>query len=235
MYGCGMQETTYGDLRVVLTGGSDRKGGGSGPVVVLLHGFGAPGDDLVPLFRILDVSRDVRFAFPQAPLSPPEMASYGGRAWWPRDLERLQGRDRSNEVPQGLASARDKLIACLDALQADLGVGPERVILGGFSQGGMLSCDVALRAAPAFAGLALLSTALISQEQWRPRIAAYTHLPVFQSHGRQDPVLPFAGAQRLRDLFTEVGCNVDWVEFNGGHEIPMSVLTGLSAFIGRTL
>ena len=63
-----MRDETFGGLRVRLTGGPDRQGGGDGPLVVLMHGFGAPGNDLVPLARVLDVPREVRFAFPEAPL-----------------------------------------------------------------------------------------------------------------------------------------------------------------------
>src|SRR5580704_2280770 len=52
-----MKLVKLGDLDARVTGGSDREGGGDGPVVVLLHGFGAPGDDLVPLGRVLAAPR----------------------------------------------------------------------------------------------------------------------------------------------------------------------------------
>src|SRR5262245_45871791 len=80
-----MKDAIIGGGRVKLAGGTDREGGGEGPLVVLLHGFGAPGDDLVPLFRQLDVPRSVRFAFPEAPIDLGELvgpAYAGGRAWW---------------------------------------------------------------------------------------------------------------------------------------------------------
>ena len=57
-----MREETIAGLQVRFTGGTDRNGGGDGPLVVLMHGFGAPGTDLVPLARVLDVPREVRFA-----------------------------------------------------------------------------------------------------------------------------------------------------------------------------
>ena len=56
-------------VAVRLTGGEDGQGGGDGPLVVLCHGFGAPGDDLVSLAESIDVPAAVRFAFPAAPLS----------------------------------------------------------------------------------------------------------------------------------------------------------------------
>ena len=78
-----MREIEAGKLVVRLTGGEDREGGGSGPLVILMHGFGAPGDDLVTLWRELAVPRETRFAFPEAPLALGEfVAGVDSRAWW---------------------------------------------------------------------------------------------------------------------------------------------------------
>jgi phospholipase/carboxylesterase len=235
-----MRTTRIADLDVCIAGGSDREGGGDGPVVVLLHGFGARGDDLIGLYRVLDVPRDVRFVFPEAPLAPKEVASFGGRAWWHIDTVAMQAaattgrvRDRSNETPAGMAEARAQVIALLDAVERELGVSGERVVLGGFSQGAMLSCDVALRTDRALAGLVLLSTTLLCRQDWEPLLAARKALPVLQTHGRSDPLLPHRMAVELRDLLRAAGCDVEWVEFNGGHEVPMSVIEALGRFIRK--
>jgi phospholipase/carboxylesterase len=233
-----VQTEKLAGLNVRITGGSDRAGGGEGPVVVLLHGFGAPGDDLVALWRVLNVERDVRFVFPEAPLAPRELG--GGLAWWPIDLIALQARgrargDRSQEEPEGLAPAREHVIALLDAIEQRFSVSGDRIVLGGFSQGAMLSCDVALRTDRPLAGLALLSTTLLCRHVWEPRMPLRKGLPVFQSHGRSDELLPFEAAVALRDLLRAAGCALDWVEFNGGHAVPQSALEGLSKLISRSV
>lgn len=234
-----MQTTKLAGLDVRITGGTDREGGGGGPVVVLLHGFGAPGDDLVPLWRMFAVPRDVRFVFPEAPLAPPELG--GGRAWWPIDLVALQlegmrgqRSDRSRQEPEGLAPAREHVIALLDAVEARFGVSGDQIVLGGFSQGAMVSCDVALRTDRPLAGLALLSTTLLCREVWEPRMPLRKGLPVFQSHGHYDELLPFEAAVELRDLLRGAGCALDWLEFDGGHEAPGHVIDGVSKLITKS-
>lgn len=233
-----MRRLTLVGLDVIVTGGEDREGGGDGPLVVLCHGFGAPGEDLVPLFRQLAVPREVRFAFPAAPLDLGAAlgpAYGGGRAWWMIDpsalAEASRGvrRDRTRVVPEGLAEARNSLMALLD----ELGAQPEKTVLGGFSQGAMLSLDVALRLPHRLAGLALMSGSIVAIDEWTPNLEALSGVPVMQSHGRGDPLLPFDVAEKLRDLLRGAGADVRWVEFSGGHTIVGSVLDALGTLVNH--
>ena len=231
-----MREAQMGELTVRIAGGSDRNGGGDGPLVILLHGFGAPGEDLVPLWRVLDVPASTRFLFPAAPLSL--AMGYGdSRAWWMidpayfEDLQKgaAQAPDRSNDVPEGLAEAREKVIALLDCARESLSA--ETIVLGGFSQGAMLSLDVALHWEGPLAGLILLSGTLLARKEWEPRLASRSGLRVLQSHGTSDPLLSFSQAEKLRDLLTSSNLPVEFLPFRGGHTIPESVLTRAGAFI----
>ena len=107
-------------------------------------------------------------------------------------------------------------------------------MIGGFSQGAMLATDIVLRSARPFGGLAIMSGTLVSHSEWLPLMAARKGLPVLQSHGRADPVLPFAIAERLRDELGAAGLPVEFTPFNGGHGIPGPVLDGLARLIQRT-
>lgn len=228
-------------LDVCVTGGSDGRGGGDGPLVILLHGFGAPGDDLVPLARMLPAPAATRWLFPAAPLRLAD-PFFEGRAWWMLDLER---RERlrasgdiealSREVPEGLAEARGRVVALLDAARQTLDAAPGATVLGGFSQGAMLACDVALHEARPLAGLVLLSPTLIVRDLWQELAPRRAGLPVFMSHGRHDPLLPFPMTERLSELLREAGLSVTWQAFDGGHEIGPGVAGALGTFLRRVL
>ncbi|HEX7603726.1 MAG TPA: hypothetical protein VF316_19040 [Polyangiaceae bacterium] len=235
-----MKRVQLGGLDVVLAGGTDKQGGGTGPLVVLLHGFGAPGDDLVSLHRVLEVPPGTRFAFPAAPV---ELGAFGygdARAWWMIDMAKLQSamargdvRDLTKDVPEGLFSARLLVNAMLDELTELLA--PSHLVLGGFSQGAMLSADVTLRSARSFAGLVLLSGTMIAEGEWKPLLPKRAGLPVFQSHGQSDAMLPFSIAERLSTELAAAGLKTRFVPFRGGHEIPPPVIDGLNAFLGDVL
>jgi phospholipase/carboxylesterase len=226
--------TQIGPLRVHVAGGTDRRGGGTGPAVLLCHGFGAPGDDLVAFSRVVDAGRDVRWFFPEAPLS----LDWGGRAWWNIDMVRLQmlamrgqRREMALETPVGLLEARAALEATIAELEKSHGVVREQLVVGGFSQGAMLTTELSLFAERPFAGLAVLSGSLLSADRWAEAVKTTgPGIRALLTHGRADPLLPFEGAEALRALLEGAGARVEWVPHNGQHEIPQVAVERLAAF-----
>lgn len=213
--------------------------------VVLCHGFGAPGTDLVPVgAEILraapHLAEKVQFVFPAAPLSLDDQGLYGGRAWWPLDIARLslaiergELRDQRHHTPDELPAARDKLMEAIQALQAETGLPLSRFVLGGFSQGAMIATETALRLPQSPAALIIWSGALLCENVWRELAKNHPGLPVFQSHGRFDPILPFEGAVWLRELLQEAGAEVTFLEFDGQHTIPLEALEHTVALLDR--
>ncbi len=221
-------------------------GEGDGPAIVLCHGYGAPGDDLVGLAGAIDVGAGVRWFFPEAPGAVDLGGGQRGRCWWPIDMQRIQlmlmsGKPReiaTDEVPEGLAAAREALDGCLAALIANERLDPSRALLGGFSQGAMLGADRAILGPNRFAGLALLSGTLIAAPEWKAGLAADGRGPsldVFQSHGLGDPLLPFSVAEQLGKLLEGAGAKREFHPFRGQHEIPRGVATAFGAFAKRVL
>lgn len=236
-----MREEQISGLRTRMTGGTDGKGGGRGPLILLLHGFGAPGDDLVPLADALNVPAGTRFMFPEGPLS----LSFGpgnARAWWLIDMARIaqdraagRVRDLSQDIPKGLAPVRETMLSFLKEIEQKFDADPKKTVLGGFSQGAMLSCDLILHTDRPYAGLVQLSGNILAQPVWGPLLPKRKGLPVFQSHGVQDEILPYVGAERLRDTLAHAGLSVEWHNFRGGHEIPRVVLQRLGLFITKAV
>ena len=211
--------------------------------VVLCHGYGAPGTDLVGLAQPLLANAPKEAAktvliFPAAPLDLNEQGLPGGRAWWPVDLDRLINR-RTPEVldqfrrlcPPGLIEARDRLIALLSEAGKHFGLSADRFVLGGFSQGAILTTDVALRLKKPPAGLCILSGALTNEAEWRRLAGERGPLTIMQTHGRHDSILPFPMAAALRDLLLDAGADLEFLAFDGDHEIPIEALHRLAHFI----
>lgn len=199
-------------------------------VVLLCHGYGAPGHDLVPLAPELigssDEIKNVRFIFPAAPLEIDP--NYDGRAWWHIDIERIQElmakgqfREMSNSIPERLPLCREMIDQVVEFAKVEFGVPAAKIIIGGFSQGAMLTTDVALNYPEPLGGLIVWSGSLINVEAWTAAAAARnTKLTIVQSHGTVDPILPFVGALALREMFESTGQDVNFVHFNGQHGIP---------------
>lgn len=219
----------------------DARSGPPALVVVLCHGYGAPGTDLVSLARECFAVEPtlvgrVRFVFPEAP----HTTDFGGRCWWPIDMAALQkamatahGGRVIREMPAGLPDARKGLKQMVEALQTSTKLPMSKVLLGGFSQGAMLTTDLTLRLDEAPAGLAILSGTPVGEEEWAKLAVKRAGLQVLQSHGTHDPVLPYAGAEALRDLLTHAGLKVNFMKFNGGHGLDSDVLEALAHFIAE--
>lgn len=211
-------------------------------VVIILHGYGANREDLVPLGQAAAQQMSaattdaasgprVRFIHPNAPLA---MTTEGGaspgsgRMWWPIDLNAMLLSFLSGQVtksvPPGLDEARKAVLAMVEQVQRDTGLPLSRFILAGFSQGAMLATDVALHLPESPAALCIFSGVLICEDVWKPLMAKRQGMKVLQSHGTQDPLLPQALGVLLKNGLEAAGVPVEFISFGGGHTLPPSAL-----------
>ncbi len=207
-----------------------------GIVVILCHGYGASGSDLVPIAdelfdQFTQLEDHIAFVFPEAPLTLDHLGLPGGRAWWAIDMVKLQlavatGRFREmrSNRPDGLPEAREQLTETVTQLCQQLGLTVSQVVLGGFSQGAMLTTDTALHLEQNPAALVALSGTFLNEAEWRNLVPNHVGLRVLQSHGTHDPILPYGAAEDLRKLLVDSGAAVEFIPFSGGHQIPFEVL-----------
>ena len=216
-------------------------------VTVLCHGFGAPGEDLVPcapeLFNASDVDlSNVRFVFPAAPMELDAGGMYESRAWWPIDMIKLQmmmatgeTRDMRKERPELLETRCRQLREVVSQITDESGIGFDKVVLGGFSQGAMLATQVGLSFTENIGGLIIWSGSLLNEDQWVEYAGSRSGLKVIQSHGTNDPILPFGGAELLRDMFVKHGIETDFIQFPGQHTIPREAIEKAAELISRVV
>jgi phospholipase/carboxylesterase len=210
-----------GALRAVFVPGRPES-----PAVVLCHGFGANAMDLASLSSL---APELNWYFPEAPLA----LGPGSYAWFPlvaEELARLKSLGRNIEfedvVPPGLSQSRNALSDFI--AEANIA---SNLILGGFSQGGMLAIDAYMRMEKSPLGLAVLSSSLVCREQWQELAQNRAGKSFFQSHGTMDQVLPFSRAKKLESLLTGAGMQGALLDFAGGHEIPRGVSLALSDYL----
>jgi phospholipase/carboxylesterase len=198
--------------------------------VIWLHGLGADGHDFEPVVPQLlwPDAPDIRFIFPHAPVRP--VTINGGmemRAWY--DIVSLtSGRDHDQ---QGIAQSVN-MAAALVGKERDRGIEPDRIVVAGFSQGGAIALQLAIRYPETLAGLIALSSYLLLEHRLEnDRHEANRNLPVFVGHGTSDPMVPcFMGealAKRLRDM----GHPVEWRSYPMLHAVCPQEIADLSAWL----
>jgi phospholipase/carboxylesterase len=213
------------DLRFARKGPQKADG-----LVVFLHGYGADGADLLGLADVLGAHLPgVAFLAPDAP----ERCVGGGFGfqWFP--IPWLDGSPQAL-AEAGLDAAAADLDAFLDARLTGEGLAPERLVLVGFSQGAMISLQVAPRRAMPVAGVVAISGRLLRPE----RLAAETRVkpPVLLIHGDQDPVVPFADMDRAGQALLAAGFQTfGHVMAGAGHGIAPDGLGVALQFIRERL
>ncbi len=211
---------------------------GQSNVVILFHGYGADFTDLAPLADMMDPEGDWTWVFPNGPQTVDIGYHMTGRAWFPISVEDLQKamltgkfKDYASSAPAGL----DQILPQLQELVKELQKEHSKIVLGGFSQGGMVATHLLHAAGDHLAGALLLSTVLLNFEKLRASLEGRTPKSFLQSHGSKDTVLPVKQGMDLFQYLKKSGWEGKWVEFSGGHEIPAVVLQKSQEFLKKLL
>ena len=115
-------------------------------------------------------------------------------------------------------------------------VEPSRIVLAGFSQGGVIVNHLALRSNQAFAGVLALSTYIHEPDKVQGELSfASADTPFFFAHGTGDPMIPLNRAVQARDTLTNLNYKVEWHTYPMGHEVCQEEISDISNFLNRCL
>lgn len=179
--------------------------------IIWLHGLGADAHDFEPLMPVLGLSA-TRFIFPNAPVRP--VTINGGmqmHAWYDFLSQDLAESEDLLQIEESVAAIR----RLLDE-QIEQGIPAERIVLAGFSQGGVIALLVALTDNKKLAGVLALSTYIpmrLLQNSWSQQP------PVLQCHGSHDPIIPIAVAQTTCQALIASAIVVDFKEYPMAHQL----------------
>jgi phospholipase/carboxylesterase len=219
-----MKSAVYDDLSlhyklVVGSGGTDSA---SLPLVIVLHGRGSDSNDLAELAPLIDGG--YRFIFPDAPVAfEPSPGMRFGFTWfdgWPAKRD-------------SIIRSRQLLLVFIAELLLRYPTPEGRIMLSGFSQGGMMSLDVGFRTDDPIAGVAVMSGALYEEDM--PDFAARHQTPVLIVHGDADDVIPVAAARRTRRVLEDHGLDVEYEEFPMGHQVSEESMRTVARFLRKCL
>ncbi len=209
---------------------------GTEPVasVIWLHGLGADGWDFVPVVHELGLPEDLalRFVFPHAPRQP--VTINGGavmRAWYDVALEGLDRKPDASGI-RASAAQLDQLIAH----EVGRGMPSGRILLAGFSQGGVIALQAGLRHPERLGGILALSTYLGLPDTLVVEASAANALtPIFMAHGTQDNVISLAMAERSHQHLLGLHYDVDWHAYPMAHSLAREELADIRRFVLRCL
>ncbi len=200
-------------------------------VVIWLHGLGADGHDfesIVPALRLPE-NMPVRFVFPHAPeISVTAFGGQRARGWF--DFNPAGGAD--------LPGLHKSALQIQDLIQneIDSGMPAERIVLAGFSQGGVMAFHTGLYYPKRLAGILALSTFLAESEKLASdKAEANRQIPILMCHGQQDTVLPMSLGESSLAHLKSAGYDVEWREYPMGHEVCLDEIREISRWFQKVL
>ncbi|MCC6136552.1 MAG: alpha/beta hydrolase fold domain-containing protein [Candidatus Contendobacter sp.] len=202
--------------------------------VIWMHGLGAGARDFEPIVPELKlpVELGIRFVFPNAPIRPVTINNgMQMRAWYnvlSLDLPR-------QEDAEGVYASEQAINVLLER-EKQRGIPAERIVLAGFSQGGVMALHTGLRYPERLAGILALSCYIpLAARLSNERGSANQATPIFITHGDYDAVIPMRYGQQSVDLLRSLGYAVEWSDYGMGHEVCWEEIRDVAQWLQRVL
>lgn len=199
--------------------------------VLWLHGLGADGHDFEPIVPELRLKKAVRFVFPHAPVRPVTInQGMRMRAWY--DILQFGG---GPEDDKGIRASQG-LIDGLIASEVKRGIPEDKIVVAGFSQGGAIALQTALRYPKRLAGVMALSTYLpLATTLSAERAAPNVQTPIFMAHGSYDDIIPIKRAEDSRNFLEKLGYRIEWHAYPMPHSVCGEEIGHIASFLTTLL
>jgi phospholipase/carboxylesterase len=202
--------------------------------VIWLHGLGDSGDGFAPIVPVLNLPKNhgIRFIFPHAPEQAVTInQGYVMRSWYD-----IKSMDLHNRADMAGVLESEQAIHALIQQQIDSGIAANKIVLAGFSQGGVISLFTGLRYRKALAGIMALSCYLPTADKLPDNChIANKQTPILQNHGEQDDVVPMSSGKMANQLLIDAGYNTKWQSYRMPHSVLPEQLSDISAWLVNTL
>ncbi|MCC2617542.1 carboxylesterase [Aestuariibacter halophilus] len=203
-------------------------------VVIWLHGLGDSGNGFAPIVPELKLPSDhrIRFIFPHAPVRPVTINNgMAMRAWY--DIVSMDFNHRADR--QGVEESA-YLVEQLIQAEIDRGIDPKRIVLAGFSQGGVIALHLGTRLSVPLAGIMALSTYMCAPESLANEAhPANRETPVLCCHGQFDDVVPVFMGKAAYQVLSENGYSAQWQEYPMQHNVCLEEIQAISAWLQQRL
>ncbi len=200
-------------------------------VVIWLHGLGADYNDFTPLVSELNLDKCVKFIFPNAPIRPITInGGYEMRGWY--DIRSLTDTMDPDNV--GIMQSVAQIESLCDSL-VENGVPANKIILAGFSQGGVISYYAGLVSKYNFAGIIALSCYLPNLNLIPELSADKLKLPIMSCHGTRDLVVPYSLGIDAYEYLHKKSCNITWNKYTMEHNVCQDEIKDIMLFINKSI
>ena len=203
-------------------------------VVIWLHGLGDSGNGFAPIVPQLNIPNKfaIRFVFPHAPVRPVTINNgFEMRAWY--DIKSMNFEDRAD---RGGVEESTQQIEKLIQSEIDQGISPERIVLAGFSQGGVIAYHLGLRYQHKLAGLMCLSTYMCDNPpdeiHWQK---TNIDTPILVGHGKWDDVVPTELGKMAYSRLKALDYNIEWREYPMQHNVCPEQINYISQWLQTCL
>lgn len=202
--------------------------------VIWLHGLGADGNDFVPIIPALNLpdSLAIKFIFPHAPVRPITLNNgHRMRAWF--DMYSLDKADNAKE--DDILITVGWITELIDK-EIEQGTPANKILLAGFSQGGVIAIHAGLRYPNKLAGIMMLSTYIPFEENlFKLDFEEQQGVCVFAAHGEDDPIIPFESWKSYVPKLVGLGLNVEPHSYQMEHSVSQLEIQDISTWLQKTL